>query len=263
MAVQFIFLFYSSYKMCFPVWWVCLQGGRCARRRQAAGSCWHANYLRTQYWLKVKSGGGGGVVRRAADTRDTQRSPPPRSQQLAGQQPAASRGDTGPAVNNIIVLSCWLLFAGPGQGRVCEGGYGAGRGRPGTGSVRYSGQWSVVPRNGTRGQGHQWTVTRHTDAAQTDDQGAGHRVTNDIHLWVLFLLCQAASSTPLSSPHSVDISDNTLAKWSSVDHAWVTLTWCQNKMEIVNSLKKIMNFVTKRDRFISMDDIINDAQYCS
>ena len=192
--VQFVFLFYSSYEMCFPVWWVCLHGGRCARRQQAAGSCWHANYLRTQYWLKVKSGGGGGVVRRAADTRDTQRSPPPRSQQLAGQQPAAgTRGQS-------TILLFWAgdcCLRGPGRGACVRAG--AGRGRPGTGSVRYSGQWSVVPRNGTRGQGRQWTVTRHTDAAQTDDQGAGHPVTitTAIH-WVLFLLCQAASSTPLS-----------------------------------------------------------------
>ena len=162
MAVQFIFLFYSSYEMCFPVWWVCLQGGRCARRQQAAGSCWHANYLRTQYWLKVKSGGGGGLVRRAADTRDTQRSPPPRSQQLAGQQPGASRGDTGPAVNNIIVLSCWLLFAGPGQGRVCEGGYGAGRGSQvrAVSGVRYSGQWSPGTGPGARGTSGQLPDTQ-------------------------------------------------------------------------------------------------------
>ena len=122
MAVQFIFLFYSSYEMCFPVWWVCLQGGRCARRRQAAGSCWHANYLRTQYWLKVKSGGGGGVVRRAADTRDTQRSPPPRSQQLAGagQQPAA--GTRGLQSTILLFWAADCCLRGPGRGACVRAG---------------------------------------------------------------------------------------------------------------------------------------------
>ena len=188
MAVQFVFLFYSFYEMCFPVWWVCLHGGRCARRQQAAGSCWHANYLRTQYWLKVKSGGGGGVVRRAADTRDTQRSPPPRSQQLAGQQPAAgTRGQS-------TILLFWAgdcCLRGPGRGACVRAG--AGRGRPGTGSVRYSGQWSPGTGPGARGTSGQLPDTETRPRLMT--RGLATLSPSPLpFIWVLFLLCQAASS---------------------------------------------------------------------
>lgn len=160
MAVQFIFLFYSSYEMCFPVWWVCLQGGRCARRQQAAGSCWHANYLRTQYWLKVKSGGGGGVVRRAADTRDTQRSPPPRSQQLAGQQPAA--GTRGLQSTILLFWAADCCLRGPGRGACVRAGMvrgEAGQVRAVSGTVA-SGQWSPGTGPGARGTSGQLPDTQ-------------------------------------------------------------------------------------------------------
>ena len=87
----------------------------------------------------------------------------------------------------------------------------AGQVRAVSGTVA-SGQWSPGTGPGARGTSGQLPDTQTRPRLMTRGLASGHLVTNDIHLWVLFLLCQASSSTPLSSPHSVDISDNTLAK---------------------------------------------------
>ena len=168
---------------------------------QAAGSCWHANYLRTQYWLKVKSGGGGGVVRRAADTRDTQRSPPPRSQQLAGQQPAA--GTRGLQSTILLFWAADCCLRGPGRGACVRAGMvrgEAGQVRAVSGTVA-SGQWSPGTGPGARGTSGQLPDTQTRPRLMTRGLATVSPLT---FIWVLFLLGQAASSTPLSSPHSVD-----------------------------------------------------------